>query len=113
MLGILANECEVILHPLIPSSKRWLYLNIYVIGEGELCKYNPRCRVAFIIENNKLTSKLNIIENWIAIPTFFHLNERHFQSTSPNELILIGIDKQISKVQVLQILVCYFKLSPT
>jgi hypothetical protein len=29
--------------------KKWLYLNIYAIGEGKMSKFNPRCWVVFVV----------------------------------------------------------------
>jgi hypothetical protein len=82
----IANDLQI---TSILSSKRWIYLNIYVIGVGKMCKRYIRCWVAFVVENNKV----NIAKNWIAKPTFLPWNECHFHSISPNELILVGNDR--------------------
>jgi uncharacterized protein YpiB (UPF0302 family) len=47
----------------------------------------------YLVENDKLISKVSFIENQIVRPTLFYSNECHSFSTSPKEFILARVDK--------------------
>jgi hypothetical protein len=57
-------------------------------------------------------TKFSVAKAKIVRSTHLHLNRRHFFSINLNDLIPIGINRYIFKVQTFQILKFYAKLSP-
>ncbi len=83
--------------PIVQNFLKWFKNVVHIENYGESdnkcgCNKIPPINNN-LVENDKLISKVNLVENQIVKPTFLQSNECHSHSTSPKELILARVDK--------------------